>query len=238
MSHEHLPPPPPGAWSIGDAVLALAVGIVASLIAGIAVLASTADEPTTLQLFGIVAVAQGLGTLAAIVWVARRKGSGDFRADFGLAYRRGDAWGLAAGLGLQIALALTLLPILILLDIDEAPQDAVRRTQEAGGAVTALVAFLSIGLLAPLVEELLFRGILLRAMLHRYGRRIALVGSSAVFSAIHLLDPGALLVVPQLFVVGLVLAWMTLRRRSLVWAIFAHVGFNLTAVVALLLPAE
>lgn len=235
---QELPPPPHGAWTIGDAALALAAGIAASLVAGIALLVVVGDEPTTLQLFGIVAVAQALGTLAAIVRISRRKGTGDLRLDFDIFYQKGDAWGLAAGLGLQIVLALTLLPILVLLDVDEAPQEAVRRTQEAGGPLTALVAFVSIGLVAPFVEELLFRGLLLKALLFRWGKRAALLWSSAVFAGIHLLDPGALLVVPQLFVVGLVLAAMTLRRRSLGWAILAHVGFNLTAVIALLLPTD
>ena len=72
-----------------------------------------------------------------------------------------------------------------------------------------------------------------------------MVLTSLVFAAFHTLglDPERLLqaaavVLPQLFLVGLVLAWITLRTGRLGPAIFIHSGFNLLAALVFLLPPE
>jgi membrane protease YdiL (CAAX protease family) len=98
--------------------------------------------------------------------------------------------------------------------------------------------------LAPVTEELIFRGVLLKAI-EQGGRRTIMVVTSLVFAAFHLLglDPSrmfqaAAVVLPQLFIVGLALAWVTLRSKRLGPAIFIHSGFNLLAAVVLLLPPE
>ena len=227
------PPSPPPAWSLGDAFAALGAGVVASIIVGGLVFAMTGEEPTTAQLFGLIAPAQSLGTLSMMRFTSKRKGSGNLLRDFRVRYLAGDGWAVLLGAPLQIAAVLVLLPIYLLLDVDDAPQEAVQRIEDAGG-IAIVVGFLTIGLLAPFVEELLFRGMLLQALLLRWSRRTALVASSAVFAAVHLLDPGAYLAVPPLFIVGLVLGYMTLRRGSIGWAILAHVGFNVTGVALVL----
>jgi membrane protease YdiL (CAAX protease family) len=110
-------------------------------------------------------------------------------------------------------------------------------TAKVAAMVTAVV-------LAPVTEELIFRGILLKTLETR-GRRTVMVVTSLVFATFHLLglDPSRLLqaaavVLPQLFLVGLVLAWVTLRSKRLGPAIFIHSGFNLLAAVVLLVPTE
>jgi membrane protease YdiL (CAAX protease family) len=72
-----------------------------------------------------------------------------------------------------------------------------------------------------------------------------MVVTSLVFALFHLLglDPNRLVqaaavVLPQLFIVGLVLAWVTLRTKRLGPAIFIHSGFNLLAAVVLLVPPD
>jgi membrane protease YdiL (CAAX protease family) len=72
-----------------------------------------------------------------------------------------------------------------------------------------------------------------------------MVITALVFSVFHLLglDPermlsAAAVVLPQLFIVGVVLAWVTLRSKRLGPAIFIHSGFNLLAAIVLLLPPE
>ncbi|HEX6146058.1 MAG TPA: CPBP family glutamic-type intramembrane protease, partial [Acidimicrobiia bacterium] len=71
------------------------------------------------------------------------------------------------------------------------------------------------------------------------------VVTALVFAFFHMLGlqpsrilQAAAVVLPQLFVVGLVLAWVTLRSKRLGPAIFIHSGFNLLAAVVLLLPPE
>jgi membrane protease YdiL (CAAX protease family) len=98
--------------------------------------------------------------------------------------------------------------------------------------------------LAPVTEELMFRGVLLRALEPR-GKRFALVVSALVFSVVHVLGldvdmlwQSAVVVLPPIFLLGLVLGWLTQRSGRLGPAIFLHSGWNLLAAFVLLLPPE
>jgi len=73
-------------------------------------------------------------------------------------------------------------------------------------------------LVGPPVEELLFRGVILRGMLARYSVRTALIASAAVFAVPHL-DP---LKLPITFALGLALGWLYVQSRSLWLPIAAH----------------
>ncbi len=229
--------PPRPTWGVRHAVLALAAGIVASVLAAIVLIVVTQREPTDGELFGIVFAAQGVGTLAAIAWVVRRHGTGSIVRDLGLRFRPSDGWGLPAGFALQIALALALRPLLDRFGQEDTPQEVGRLASEAEG-VTVLLAIFAVVLLAPIAEELLFRGLLLGALRRRRSEAVAIIGSAAIFAGVHLLDPGALLVVPALFVAGVVMGIAACRRGDLGLAIAIHAGFNLTAVLALLVATE
>lgn len=96
----------------------------------------------------------------------------------------------------------------------------------AGGR--ALVA-LGVAVLAPVSEELFFRGMVLRAF-QRSGHTVAgLLFTSALFSAMHL----DLATFPMKFLVGLALGGLFLRTRSLAPSILAHVANNSVAVASL-----
>jgi hypothetical protein len=144
-----------------------------------------------------------------------------------------------------LALALVFLPLTLLLF----PEG--ESAQQIGTALTGLettaarvAAIVTAVVIAPVTEELTFRGVLLKSLGER-SRRSIMVVTALVFSMFHLLglDPSNLLraaavVLPQLFIVGMILAWVTLRSRRLGPAIFLHSGFNLLAAVVLLLPQD
>lgn len=81
--------------------------------------------------------------------------------------------------------------------------------------------FLYMGLAAPLVEEIVFRGLLLRG-LQPYGRRFAIFCSAVLFGLFH----GNLVQSPYAFVVGLVLGYVAMEY-SIVWAMVLHMMNNL-----------
>ncbi len=93
------------------------------------------------------------------------------------------------------------------------------------GGMSALVAFV---LVAPVTEELVFRGWLLPALQARYGTRVALVWSSVLFGIVHGW-PGAIYATLG----GLILGIVALRTRSTLASIALHAGINATP---LLLP--
>lgn len=221
------PPAAPGGWRARDAVLALGAGLLASM-GGAAVVAP--GGMTTLELFAVVLPLQSVGTLAAAVLMARRRGN---PVDLlGLRWRWADLVGVAVGAGVQVAGAAVAAGILETFFDGEVPgQELVTAAGDSTGWVVRVLIVLGLVVLGPLAEEVAFRGILLPSLLRR-GRRQAVVLSSGVFAAIHLVDPGAAFSVPFLFVLALILADERLRRGTLGRPIAIHAGFNLVTVVA------
>jgi uncharacterized protein len=85
--------------------------------------------------------------------------------------------------------------------------------------------------MGPLVEELLFRGVLLSALLQRWHVGWAVTLSALAFALTHL--PGLQYqwyALPGLALLALVLAWLRLRSGSIWPAVMAHGVNNLLAV--------
>lgn len=85
-----------------------------------------------------------------------------------------------------------------------------------------LASIVTICILAPLLEEMLFRGIILRSFLHQYHRSQAIIGSAILFGIAHLniyQFPGAV-------IVGIVSGWIYERARSLWPCILLHAAYN------------
>ena len=114
-------------------------------------------------------------------------------------------------------------------------------TDHALASVDPTVLVLAIVLVAPVAEEIFFRGVVLNAWLREYGPRVAIIGSAALFAVIHA-DPstlttlaGSVINVVPIFGLGLALALVYLRTRSLLAPIALHATFNgLSVTIALL----
>lgn len=212
-------------------MFAFAVGVGASLAAALAV---AGGGITSFETFAVVGPSQAVATVGAVALLARALPPG--REPLGLRFAPFDAWGLLAGAGLQVALSLVLSWVVVVFFRGEAPvQDVVRVADEAAGLGTRVAVVVTTVFLAPLAEELVFRGILLRALAARFAGWTAVVLSAAAFAAGHLLDPNAVLAVPALFVVGLVLGRRVVVSGRLGGAIAIHAGFNLLSVLFLFL---
>lgn len=235
MTDTTSPPTAPQAsvrWGIGDAAIGYVVAIFASGALGAIWLARAGS--TELSLAGLALAQVGLwaGFLGAPLFAAKRRGSGSLRDDFGLHMRPRDALvGVPVGLGCQLVLVpLLYLPLSLLVDTSELSEPARQLTGQAKGpAFVALALVLIIG--APVIEELFFRGLLLRGCRRRWGATGALIVSACVFGATHF----QLLQFFGLAAFGGVLAWLALRYDRLGPAIWAHAAFNTVTVVALFL---
>ncbi len=86
------------------------------------------------------------------------------------------------------------------------------------------VFFISVVILAPLAEELFFRGQVLRGFLGRYSVTKSIWASAVMFALVHLNPWQALVALP----VGLACAWMAIRTGSLIPGILCHAMVNLT----------
>ena len=93
--------------------------------------------------------------------------------------------------------------------------------EQVAGSSDTFSMFLYASILAPVWEELLFRGLVLRK-LRPYGKRFAVLGSALLFGLFH----GNLLQTPYAIVIGLVLGYVTVEY-SIIWAIALHMFNNL-----------
>jgi hypothetical protein len=91
-----------------------------------------------------------------------------------------------------------------------------------------VVSLIVMALLAPLVEEAVFRGLLYGWLAGRWGTTIAWLISSVLFAAAHVEPTHALLVLP----LGLWFGWLRQRTDSLWPSLVAHVVNNGIAVTA------
>jgi len=139
-------------------------------------------------------------------------------------------YGLAAAIGANLLIAL---PNKIWSDSGHGSQQIGNDLQHASGLVTFVLA-LAIVLLAPIAEELLFRGYVLRSSLRHWSAVPSVLVTGIVFGLFHLGDPKTLPSIAGLAAFGTLSAIVAVRTGRLVPSIALHMGFNLLGALALL----
>jgi len=217
-------------WGMGD----VAVGLIPIYLGALAVLGGGADSSTpSMGALVAGAVFYWVFFLGVPALATRYKGNG-LVTDLGLRPRR---WDLPVGFVVGVFAQAVLVPLLYLpmfwlfpsLDDNDVTSDAKNLTDSAHGlGVLVLIVVVAVG--APIVEEIFFRGLLLRAVDRRAGQYIALVVSSVVFGLSHLEG----IELPALIMFGLIAGYLAQRTGRLGASIGAHVGFNSWTLFVLL----
>ncbi len=124
------------------------------------------------------------------------------------------------------------------------PHSLLREMSESS-TTTSLCLIIAIAVvITPLVEEIVFRGLIQGALTRLYRSRwLAIVMTAAIFAALHLTvrenvaagesSLAQLETIPPLFLLGLVLGYAYEKSRSLYRPICIHLGFNALSVVML-----
>lgn len=89
-------------------------------------------------------------------------------------------------------------------------------------------AALKVVVFAPIVEEILFRGIIMHGLMRNYRSWYAILLSGILFSAYHL-NPWQM---SYTFFLGLLLGWIMVKTRSLPFAILVHALNNLLVLLS------
>lgn len=222
-------------WGLPDALLCWLAGYLGAVLASFPLYAGHANGDLDSRLvFGIILPAQQLAIVLAVVYVSRIKGQRTLAGDFGFRIRLRDARFLIVGTVLEVALTLALVPILRL-DPSTKNQQLLSDLDKHRDATTIALFVVGAVIFAPLVEELLFRGVLLRALLRKVDPAVAVLASAIIFALVHYIgDPNTLPFLPALAGLGAVLAVTALRTGDLSASIFIHAGFNLTTTVLFL----
>jgi membrane protease YdiL (CAAX protease family) len=217
---------------VGDTALAwlgawLGGGLVATTI--IVLSGSDGDGPYWLVLSALLSWVPLLGVTFALSrrytgsWPSLHPRRGDLRLV--------DLLGLPAGVVAQFVLVPAVYwPLRAVWPDAFDPTDIERRARDlwnsASGVGTVLVVLVVV-VGAPIVEELVYRGLLQRSLGHRFGRWSALVIASAWFAAVHL-QPVEF---PGLFVAGLVFGVGLAITGRVGAGVMAHVGFNISGLM-------
>ncbi|MGX1598495.1 CPBP family intramembrane glutamic endopeptidase [Dietzia maris] len=230
------PPAPPGLWTTpvrGRAalsalawVLAYGASLVVVVLLGL-VTARTlgAGRPDTALLALVVLAGTAVAALLAVrIHLLRRRGLG--WADVGLRPPERSPWHLAWQIPAVMAVGVTasmivLIPLGAGAESTGEKADAAIADLAAGGPVFAALGLLTVAVLIPVAEEVVFRGIVLPALRARLRAVAGITLAGAVFAAVHLLPPA----LPYLLVVGISLCAMAEWYRSIVPGIVLH-GVN------------
>lgn len=192
------------------------------------------NQPMPLAVTAFELVGLWLSLVAAVVVVSHYLGTRDVRADVGLSVRwRFDLpIGLVAGIGTQ----LVIVPLMYLPFERSNPTlkhrlgtPATSLTGAVHGAWEDVVLFLLLAVGAPIVEELFFRGLVLRSLTKWLGPIVGIAGSAVLFGLAH----GELLQLPALIVFGLILGTLAYRTNRLGPGMVAHAAFNAVTVISL-----
>ena len=127
--------------------------------------------------------------------------------------------GAAIGIYLSISLIITVTGLTELVSSYDNIIDAV-----TGGSLPLQI--IAVGLVAPVAEELCFRGITLSRM---SGTKlwIALAVQAVLFGILHM----NILQSSYAMLLGVFLGFLTIRYRNIIYAIIAHIAFNMFSVI-------
>jgi uncharacterized protein len=143
------------------------------------------------------------------------------------ALKRPASWPRALGLALLALLAIWAASAAFapFLDADE-EQGLVPDEWDSSRAGAFIAFFLVVSVLAPVVEELTYRGLGF-TLLAPYGTWVAILATGVLFGAAHGLVAG----LPVLTVFGIVVAWLRSKTGSVYPPMLLHGVFNGTALL-------
>lgn len=133
------------------------------------------------------------------------------------------------GIGCGLVFVLNLVTVLYSLLVDHLFDSPIQPdlTPIADDMAFPLMLYIVAILVAPLVEEVFFRGFLFAGLLPRYGWLKAAIISSFIFSVIHM----QVYAILPLFLLGFVFAFLFYRSHSVWPGIILHFIVNLLSIV-------
>jgi membrane protease YdiL (CAAX protease family) len=143
------------------------------------------------------------------------------------ALRRPTSWGTAARVGLGVGIGMIVLTLILTPILEPGREQGVTPdTWEPKHAAAYIANGIVIAVVAPIVEELTFRG-LGYSLLARYGRWTAIIGTGVVFALAH----GLVNAFPLLAAFGIGLAYLRSRVDSVYPGMIVHGLFNAIALI-------
>lgn len=219
VEQHHLEPVP---WTTRDVWLGLVIfGLLLAIAIAVSVLVRSLSWKLDLGL--MVSLAELL-LLGPVWWLAVRK----YRVGWetlGLRGFKGEMIGLGCGLMLLSFIFNFFYGLILALFGLRAQVDLVPIFAQLSSPWLLLIGG---AVVAPIVEEVFFRGFVFAGLRQRYGWQKAALASSALFALIHLIPTA---VIP-IFILGYIFAYLYQRSNSIWPAILMHASTNALALGA------
>lgn len=170
-----------------------------------------------------------LGIIVTVAVLHRRskKNGSTLWADTALEYR-GLAWKrllllLGAGLGFAVFCS----AVITMIPFPESLMESYHNSSDGlRNGTDQFLAMASTILLAPVAEEIVFRGYMLGGFLSWFTEKEAIVLSAVIFALCHV----SLIWMVYACFMGMMLAWVSIREDNIAYSIALHIGFNASVV--------
>ncbi|MFN8015363.1 MAG: CPBP family intramembrane glutamic endopeptidase [Acidimicrobiia bacterium] len=174
-----------------------------------------------------------LGLFAYAYFLSKLRGSKNPFNDFGLRFSKTSPLYFFVGIACQfVAIAMG---IVISALSDESKEQGVVTSFRNSSGLAFIIFFVLVSFVVPIAEEITFRAILQRGISKWVSPALTVLITGTIFGSIHLTDPGAILGLSSLIMVGLLLSAMAQYRCRIDASIFIHMGFNFATAVLLAL---
>ena len=201
--------------TVGVFVLSSLVGSVVALV----IMKMRGAESLTPDLTLLYYLIQTLPPIGYVAWLRRKAGR---PCGVHLGVRKVNLPMLLWGVVVLMASSVVLEPLLMLFPKEEY-QNVTDMVGLGGWAI------LSVVVCAPILEEILFRGLIFESCRERFGSGVAVLVSASLFGLVH----GVPVQIINAFVVGLIFGYIYLRTGSLLSVILLHVVNNGIAYISL-----
>ena len=233
MTVEPAPAGVPGRW--WHVAVGFVVGVVLAAVVGSALLSGYDVENTDdLPLWTLAPLQLALwsGLVAAPIYAAARAGRSPVEA-YRVRWTGREAWtGFGIGIATQlVAVPLLYLPLILIFDELDVSESAEELTDRADALWERGLLVLLVAIGAPLIEEVFYRGLLQGLLLRHLAPPLGIGLGAVLFAASHF----QVVTFPALVLFGVVAGVLAHRDGHLGRAVWAHIGFNATTVVVLLL---
>lgn len=176
-------------------------------------------ETLTPDITFIYYLVQMMPPIAFVMWLRHRAGR-DVAIHLG--FRHLNLPMILWGVVLILAAGVVIEPLLMLFPAEA--YEGVQQTIGLGGW-----AIMSTIVAAPILEEILFRGLIFESCAERFGKGVGLFVSALLFGLVHIVPVQII----NAFVVGLILGYVYLKTRSLVSVMVIHAINNGIAYVTM-----
>lgn len=217
-------------WGFPDYLIAVGAWLVFSVVSAVPIAFVAEGSAAYAWVLVISVILPWLG-MGGYPWLISKLRGNGIVLDFGMRFSWRDVgWGLLYGAAALLVASLLAAALSALFgEFDSSAGELARSFNDF--PVQRLLFAIAVGIGAPIIEELCYRGLLLTSLLKRdMSKWLSVVIAAALFAAMHM-EPIRFIL---LFAIGLILGFARVHRNNTTTAIVAHMTNNLPGAIGIL----